>query len=69
MHTQQHTQTRTEYAIRFYVVDQRNRKTYMPIAYCDRYATHQEAYAWGQHMRGLYDGFVIETVPSTVTHS
>jgi len=60
--TQTHTDTQTPYATRFYVVDQHNRITHMPIAHCDRYATHQEAYAWGQHMRGLFDGFNVVTV-------
>ena len=57
-----HTQTQTQYATRFYIVDSNNKTTYMPIAYCDRYATHQEAYAWGLEMQGLYDGFKIVTV-------
>ena len=37
----------------------------MPIAYCDLYATAQEAYAFGRDLQGLYDGFVIETRPHT----
>ena len=59
------THTNTQYATRFYVVDQHNRITYMPIAYCDLYATAQEAYAFGCDLQGLYDGFVIETRPHT----
>ena len=59
------THTTTQYATRFYVVDQNNRVTYMPIAYCDLYATAQEAYAFGRDLQGLYDGFVIETRPHT----
>ena len=64
-----HTQTQTHYATRFFILDEHRRLTYMPIAYCDRYATVEEAYAFGRDMRGLFDGFVIETVPSTLTHS
>ena len=56
------THTTTLYATRFFIVDEHRRITYMPIAYCDRYATVDEAYRWGQHMRGLFDGFTIETV-------
>ena len=64
-----HTQTQTQYATRFFILDEHDRLTYMPIAHCDRYATLEEAYRFGRDLRGLYDGFVIETVTSTVTHS
>ena len=62
MHTQTHTQTDTLFATRFFVVDEHDRITYMPIAYCDRYTTVDEAYAWGRDMQGLFDGFTVETV-------
>ena len=64
MNTHNNTTT-TEYATRFFILDEHDRLTYMSIAHCDRYATLQEAYAWGRDMRGLFDGFVIETVPSS----
>ena len=57
-----HTQLHTLYATRFFIVDEHRRITHMPIAYCDRYATVDEAYAWGRDMQGLFDGFTIETV-------
>ena len=59
------THTDTQYATRFFVVDQNNKITYMNIAHCDLYATTQEAYQFGRDMRGLFDGFVIETVTSS----
>ena len=60
-----HTQTQTQYATRFFILDEHRRLTYMPIAYCDRYATLEEAYRFGRDSRGLFDGFVIETVTSS----
>ena len=60
-----HANTGTQYATRFYNLDHNNSITYMHIASCDLYATAQEAYAWGQRMMGLHDGYIIETVLNT----
>jgi len=64
MNTHNNTTT-TEYATRFFILDEHDRLTYMPLAYCDRYATLEEAYRFGRDSRGLFDGFVIETVTSS----
>jgi hypothetical protein len=55
------THANTQYATRFYNINADNTITYMSIAACDLYATHEEAMAWGQRMLGLHDGYVIET--------
>lgn len=56
------THTTTQYATHFYNINPNQSVTYQGIAACDLYATAQEAYAWGQSMLGLHDGFVVATV-------